>query len=243
MNNKSLSRRDLLKQIGIGAAALAAQPLTKFVSAAEPPATDGPTGFRLPPLPYAYDALEPHLDAETMRLHHGKHHQAYVTNLNAALKDHPDLLAKPIEQLLRDLPTLPATVRTAVRNHGGGHYNHMLFWTCMKPNGGGEPTGKLATAIAGQFGSFAAFKEQFNTAATKQFGSGWAWLVKDTAGALKITTTGNQDSPVTDGLVPLLGLDVWEHAYYLRFQNRRAEFVAAWWNVVNWDAVNLGFER
>jgi Fe-Mn family superoxide dismutase len=242
--NKSLSRRDLLKQIGIGAAAFAAQPLTKLVAANEPPpATDGPRGFRLPPLPYAYDALEPHLDAQTMQIHHGKHHQAYVTNLNAALKDHADLLAKPIEQLLRELATLPATVRTAVRNHGGGHYNHLLFWTIMKPNGGGEPTGKLADALAGKFGSFAAFKVQFSTAATKHFGSGWAWLVKDKEGALSIVTSANQDSPVTDGLIPLLGLDVWEHAYYLKFQNRRAEFVAAWWNVVNWDAVTMGFER
>jgi Fe-Mn family superoxide dismutase len=241
--NPSLSRRDLLKQIGIGAAALAAQPLTKLIAANEPPTADGPKGFALPPLPYAYDALEPHLDAQTMQIHHGKHHQAYVTNLNAALKDHPDLLAKPIEQLLRELATLPATVRTAVRNQGGGHYNHLLFWTCMKPKGGGEPAGKLAEAITGKFGSFAVFKEQFSTAAVKHFGSGWAWLVKDKDGALSIVTSANQDSPVSDGFIPLLGIDVWEHAYYLKFQNRRAEFVAAWWNVVNWDAVNLGFER
>lgn len=241
--NNSVSRRDLLKQIGFGAAALAAAPLTKLMAANEAPPAEGPKGFVLPPLPYAYDALEPHLDAQTMELHHAKHHRTYVTNLNNALKDHPDLLAKPVEQLLRDLASLPATVRTGVRNQGGGHYNHLLFWTCMKPKGGGDPTGKLADAITKKFGSVAAFKEQFSTAATKHFGSGWAWLVKDKDTALSIVTSANQDSPVSDGFIPLLGVDVWEHAYYLKFQNRRAEFVAAWWNVVNWDAVNMGFER
>jgi len=241
--NKSLSRRKLLKQIGIGAAALAGQPLTKLIAAGQTTATDVPGGFVLPPLPYAYDALEPHLDAETMRIHHGKHHQTYVNNLNAALKDHTDLLRKPVEQLLRDLSRVPETVRTAVRNHGGGHYNHLLFWTCMSPKGGGEPTGELAAAIGKGFGSITGFKEQFATAAVKHFGSGWAWLVKDKKGALSIVTTADQDSPVSNGFVPLLCVDVWEHAYYLKFQNRRADYVAAWWNVVNWDAVNLGFER
>ena len=244
MNHQPVSRRALLKQFGLGVAAFATGPLTKLMAANDPaPAPAGPQGFVLPPLPYAYDALEPHFDAATMRVHHDRHHQAYVANLNAALRDHPDLLRQPVERLLRELPTLPAPVRPAVRNHGGGHHNHLLFWTCLKPKGGGEPTGKLADALAGTFGSFAKFQEQFRTAATKHFGSGWAWLVKDKTGALAVTTTANQDSPVTDGAVPLLGLDLWEHAYYLQYQNRRADFVAAWWNVVNWDAVAMGLDR
>jgi Fe-Mn family superoxide dismutase len=241
--SRPVTRRSLLKNLGFGIAALASRPFDNALAAAEQVIPQPPTGFALPPLPYAYNALEPHLDARTLELHHGKYHQAYVTNLNAALKDHPDLLAKPVEQLLRDLPTLPANVRTAVRHHGGGHYNHLLFWTCLKPKGGGEPTGKLAAAIQKKFGGFGPFQERLTTAAVKHFGSGWAWLVKTKEGELAVTTTANQDSPVTDGSTPLLVVDVWEHAYYLKFQNRRADYLAAWWNVVNWDAVALGFAR
>ncbi len=232
----------MLRHLGLGAASLAARPLARLTAAAGA-AEERSRGFLLPPLPYAYDALEPHLDARTMEIHHSKHHQAYVTNLNIALKNHRDLLAKPIEQLLRDLDTLPEALRTHVRNFGGGHHNHLLFWTCMKPNGGGEPTGALADAIAKKFGGFTGFKEQFTVSATKHFGSGWTWLVKDHAGNLSIITTANQDSPLSLGLTPLLALDLWEHAYYLKCQNRRAEFVLAWWNVINWNAVNLGWER
>jgi len=188
-------------------------------------------------LPYAYDALEPHIDARTMEIHHGKHHQAYITNVNAALESHPDLLKKPVEELVAGLNTLPEAVRTAVRNNGGGHANHSLFWTVMGPSKGGEPAGALGKAIAAAFGDFAAFKDAFSKAAMGRFGSGWAWLVTDKAGKLQVVSTANQDSPLTDGAKPVLGLDVWEHAYYLNYQNRRVDYVAAWWNVVNWDEV------
>ena len=193
--------------------------------------------YVLPPLPYAFDALEPHIDARTMEIHHGKHHQAYITNVNAALESHPDLLKKPVEELVAGLNTLPEAVRTAVRNNGGGHANHSLFWTVMGPSKGGEPVGALGKAIAAAFGDFAAFKDAFSKAAMGRFGSGWAWLVTDKAGKLQVVSTANQDSPLTDGAKPVLGLDVWEHAYYLNYQNRRADYVAAWWNVVNWDEV------
>jgi len=193
--------------------------------------------YVLPPLPYAFDALEPHIDARTMEIHHGKHHQAYITNVNAALESHPDLLKKPVEELVAGLNTLPEAVRTAVRNNGGGHANHSLFWTVMGPSKGGEPAGALGKAIAAAFGDFAAFKDAFSKAAMGRFGSGWAWLVTDKAGKLQVVSTANQDSPLTDGAKPVLGLDVWEHAYYLNYQNRRADYVAAWWNVVNWDEV------
>lgn len=232
----------MFRHLGLGVASLAARPLARLTEAAGT-IEEGPRGFSLPPLPYAYDALEPHLDARTMEIHHKKHHQTYVNNLNAALKNHPDLLGKSVEQLLSDLDAIPEAVRIAVRNNGGGHYNHLLFWTCMTPRVVAEPTGPLADAITKKFGSFTGFKEQFTTAAVKHFGSGWTWLVKDHADELSITTTANQDSPVSLGLTPLLALDVWEHAYYLKFQNRRAEFIAAWWNVVNWNAVTLGVER
>jgi Fe-Mn family superoxide dismutase len=190
-----------------------------------------------PPLPYAYDALEPHIDEMTMRIHHDKHHQAYVDNLNKALEGNAELQAKSIESLIKDLSAVPEAIRTAVRNNGGGHYNHSLFWTLMAPNAGGAPEGELAGAIDGAFGSFDGFKEQFGKAAMGRFGSGWAWLCVDDTGKLMITSTANQDCPLSEGLTPILGLDVWEHAYYLKYQNRRAEYVSAWWNVVNWKAV------
>ncbi|HLS65510.1 MAG TPA: superoxide dismutase [Pseudogracilibacillus sp.] len=196
----------------------------------------------LPELPYAYDALEPHIDKETMNIHHTKHHNTYVTNLNAALEGHDDLAAKSIEDLVSDLNAVPEDIRTAVRNNGGGHANHSLFWKVMSPNGGGEPTGELANKINEKFGSFDAFKEKFAQAAATRFGSGWAWLVVDN-GELEVTSTPNQDSPLMDGQVPLLGLDVWEHAYYLKYQNRRPEYVTNFWNVVNWDEVANNYEN
>ncbi|EZP76160.1 manganese superoxide dismutase [Parageobacillus genomosp. 1] len=192
--------------------------------------------FELPQLPYAYDALEPHIDKETMNIHHTKHHNTYVTNLNAALEGHADLQNKSLEELLSNLEALPESIRTAVRNNGGGHANHSLFWTILSPNGGGEPTGELADAINKKFGGFAAFKEEFTKAATTRFGSGWAWLVVNN-GELEVTSTPNQDSPLMEGKTPILGLDVWEHAYYLKYQNRRPEYIAAFWNIVNWDEV------
>lgn len=192
--------------------------------------------FELPSLPYAHDALEPHIDARTMQLHHGKHHAAYTNNLNGALEKHPNLQNKSIEELLGNLSSIPEDIRTTVRNNGGGYANHMLFWNIMSPAGGGEPTGELAEAINSAFGSFDAFKEKFSTAAKTQFGSGWAWLtVKD--GRLAVESTPNQDTPLMGGVTPILGLDVWEHAYYLNYQNRRPDYVAAWWNVVDWGAV------
>ena len=195
----------------------------------------------LPPLPYAHDALEPHIDARTMEIHHGKHHNAYVTNVNNALEGHPDLSAKSIEDLISDLDAVPEDIRGAVRNNGGGHANHSLFWTVMGPGKGGEPTGALADAIASAFNSFDEFKAAFAKAGATRFGSGWAWLV-DNNGALEVMSTPNQDSPIMDGKKPILGLDVWEHAYYLNYQNRRPDYIAAFWNVVDWDAVaaNLG---
>ncbi len=194
--------------------------------------------FTLPPLPYDYGALEPHIDAETMKIHHDKHHQAYVTNLNNALKDHPEFQNKPIEQLVAQINSVPEAARTAVRNNGGGHANHSMFWTLLKPGGNaGEPTGTVAQAITSELGGFAAFKEAFNKAATTRFGSGWAWLVVGKDGKLAVTSLPNQDNPLMEGQTPLLGLDVWEHAYYLKYQNRRPEYIAAFWNVVNWQEV------
>jgi superoxide dismutase, Fe-Mn family len=193
--------------------------------------------YTLPPLPYPTNALEPHIDARTMEIHHGKHHQAYITNLNNALKDHPSHQGKPVEELIAHLDQLPESIRTAVRNNGGGHANHMLFWTIMKPGGGGEPTGDLAKAIDSELGGFGAFKEAIAKAGTTRFGSGWAWLVVK-AGKLGVLSTANQDSPLMDGSgTPILGLDVWEHAYYLNYQNRRPDYITAWWNTVNWTEV------
>ena len=192
--------------------------------------------FELPKLPYAYDALEPHIDKETMNIHHTKHHNTYVTNLNNAIKGNAELENKSIEELLGNLDAVPENIRTAVRNNGGGHANHSLFWEIMSPNGGGEPTGELADAINAKFGSFEKFKEEFKQAAIGRFGSGWAWLVVNN-GELEIMSTPNQDSPLMEGKTPILGVDVWEHAYYLKYQNRRPEYVEAFFNVINWDEV------
>ena len=192
--------------------------------------------FTLPALPYAHDALEPHLDAKTMEIHHTKHHQAYVNNLNAAIEKAPELQGKSLDDLMKSINTVPEAVRMAVRNNGGGHWNHSFFWELMGPKSGGEPTGKLADAIKSTFGDFAKFKELFAAAAAMRFGSGWVWLVSDGA-KLSITSTPNQDNPLMEGKKAILGLDVWEHAYYLKYQNRRPEYVGAWWNVVVWDKV------
>jgi superoxide dismutase, Fe-Mn family len=199
----------------------------------------------LPSLPYAFDALEPSIDAQTMQIHHGKHHQAYVNNLNTALEKAPDLAEKGLEEILASLNSVPEAVRTAVRNNGGGHWNHSFFWQVMAPNAGGEPSGALAAAIDRAFGDFAKFKEQFNAAGVGRFGSGWAWLVRD-GNSLAITSTPNQDNPLMDGKKAgdvLLGVDVWEHAYYLKYQNRRPDYLNAWWNVVNWREVEKRFGR
>jgi len=193
--------------------------------------------YELPQLAYAYDALAPHIDAETMTIHHTKHHQTYINNVNAALEAYPELAAKSVEELIANLDAVPESIRTAVRNNAGGHANHSLFWTVIGPNAGGTPTGELLEAITSTFGSFDAFKEEFAKAATTRFGSGWAWLVLDN-GTLKVTSTPNQDSPIMEGQTPLLGLDVWEHAYYLNYQNRRPDYIGAFWNVVNWDQVS-----
>lgn len=196
--------------------------------------------FELPKLPYAVDALEPYIDAQTMTIHHDKHHQAYVTNLNAALEKHPELAGKSLEDLLMDLNSVPEDIRTAVRNNGGGAWNHSMFWEIMGPNAGGEPKGRLAEALKQQFGDFASFKDQMNKAGVARFGSGWAWLVKQ-GEKLAIVSTANQANPMSEGMVPVMGVDVWEHAYYLKYQNRRPDYLAAWWNVVNWDAVAARF--
>jgi len=196
--------------------------------------------YSLPALPYEPAALEPHIDAQTMQIHHGKHHNAYVTNLNAALEKAPELQGKKLPEILANLNQVPEAIRGAVRNNGGGHWNHSAFWRLMSPKGGGEPKGDLAKAIAASFGSFATFREQFAAAAMGRFGSGWAWLVRDGA-KLSIMSTPNQDNPLMEGKHAILGLDVWEHAYYLKYQNRRADYVGAWWNVVNWDEVARGF--
>jgi len=192
---------------------------------------------QLPPLPYDAAALEPHIDAQTMQIHHGKHHNAYVTNLNAALDKHPDLQSKSAEDLIRDLAAVPEAIRTAVRNNGGGHVNHTMFWEIMGPGKGGAPSGKIAEAINGTFGSFDSFKDQMNKGGAGRFGSGWVWLV-DNGGKLAVESTANQDNPIMEGKKAIMGIDVWEHAYYLKYQNRRPDYLAAWWNVVNWDAVN-----
>jgi Fe-Mn family superoxide dismutase len=198
--------------------------------------------YELAPLPYDYAALEPHIDAETMKLHHDKHHQTYITNVNNALANHPDLAKKPVDELIADLNAIPEDIRGVVRNNGGGHSNHTMFWTLMGPNAGGAPTGAIASQITADFGDFEAFKKTFNETTAKQFGSGWGWLVFK-GGKLTILTTPNQDSPLSQGLYPILGNDIWEHAYYLKYQNRRPDYLAAWWNVVNWDEVNKRFAK
>ncbi|EEO5758972.1 superoxide dismutase [Listeria monocytogenes] len=197
--------------------------------------------YELPKLPYTYDALEPNFDKETMEIHYTKHHNTYVTKLNEAVAGHPELASKSVEELVAKLDSVPEDIRGAVRNHGGGHANHTLFWSILSPNGGGAPTGNLKAAIESEFGTFDEFKEKFNAAAAARFGSGWAWLVVND-GKLEIVSTANQDSPLSDGKTPVLGLDVWEHAYYLKFQNRRPEYIDTFWNVINWDEANKRFD-
>ena len=196
--------------------------------------------FTLPELPYGFDALEPHIDAKTMEIHHGKHHQTYVNNLNAAIEKAPELASKSLDELMRGIDTVPEAVRTAVRNNGGGHWNHSFFWKLMGPNAGGQPGGEVARAINDAFGSFDKFKEQFSAAGVGRFGSGWAWLINN-GGKLSITSTPNQDNPLMEGQKAIMGLDVWEHAYYLKYQNRRPDYISAWWNVVNWKEVESRF--
>lgn len=197
---------------------------------------------QLPALPYAANALEPHIDEQTMNIHHDRHHNTYVTNLNAALESAPELQDKSVEELISNLDAVPENIRTAVRNNGGGHANHTLFWEIIGPNGGGNPTGAIASAIDSELGGFDKFKEDFAKAATTRFGSGWAWLVVGKDGKLAVTSTPNQDNPLQDGQTPVLGLDVWEHAYYLKYQNKRPDYIAAFWNVINWDEVNKRYE-
>lgn len=229
-----ITRREAIKRTAIlGATVATVSPLANLSAQTTP---GGEAAFTLPKLPYPADALEPHIDAKTMEIHHGKHHAAYVNNLNKAVSEAPALRGKSIEQLISNLNSVPESVRTAVRNNGGGHLNHSLFWQMLKKNGGGTPKGELAKAIDQSFGSFDGFKEKFTEAATKQFGSGWAWLVAD-GKTLKIEGTPNQDSPLSQGRLPLLGIDVWEHAYYLKYQNRRPDYIAAFYNVINWDFV------
>ncbi|MCI3927246.1 superoxide dismutase [Paenibacillus sp. TRM 82003] len=196
---------------------------------------------QLPPLPYANNALEPHIDETTMMIHHDRHHATYVNSLNAALEKYPDLQDKSVEALISDLNAVPEDIRTAVRNHGGGHSNHSLFWEIVGPNGGGAPTGAIASAIDAELGGYEAFKEAFTKAATTRFGSGWAWLAVDASGKLVVTSTPNQDSPYMEGMTPILGIDVWEHAYYLKYQNKRPDYIGAFYNVINWDAVNARY--
>lgn len=199
--------------------------------------------YELPPLPYDYNALAPTIDEQTMHLHHDKHHQAYITNLNAALQGQDQLASLAVDDLMRRINDVPDNIRTAVRNNGGGHSNHSMYWQIMTPNGGGSPTGEIANAIQQAFGSFDAFKSAFNDAGVKQFGSGWAWLVADQSGKLQVISTANQDSPLMNGLYPIMGNDVWEHAYYLTYQNRRPDYLNAWWNVVNWDEINKRYSQ
>ncbi len=234
---QTLTRRQLLHAAGAGAAAWALSPLTARAAEAQTP-----TGFTLPPLPYGIDALEPHIDAKTMQIHHDLHHKAYVDNLNKALGGQPDLLKKPIGQLLREIDSVPKEIRQAVINNGGGHYNHTMFWNIMGPKGGGQPSGALAKAIDEAFGSFDKFQQQLSQAAITRFGSGWGWLVS-TKGKLEVTSSQNQDQPLMQGKVSIIGIDVWEHAYYLKYQNRRPEYVKAWWNVVNWSTAAERYDR
>ncbi|MFN4257904.1 MAG: superoxide dismutase [Gemmataceae bacterium] len=229
----TMTRRQWLQAVG-------ASTTTVLLAPGQPRAADD-AGYTLPKLPYAFDALEPYLDAQTMMIHHGRHHQAYINNLNAALKDYPALSRVPVEELLLQIDEVPEKIRQTVINNGGGHANHTLFWQIMAPRGGGKPTGSLAKAINDAFGGFENFQKEFNTAAGTVFGSGWAWLVP-VDGKLTIVKTANQDSPLLKGQTPILGLDVWEHAYYLKYQNRRPDYIAAWWNVVNWPEVARRYE-
>ena len=240
----ALNRRTFLHHTSAGLAASTAAvsvlaPAANLFAAA--PAEAKGKGFTLPKLPYAYDALKPHIDAKTMEIHHTKHHQAYIDKLNAALAGHADLAAMSAEDLIKKLDAIPEEIRTAVQNNGGGHVNHTFFWTIMRPGKAEEPTGALADAIKAKFGSLASFKETFANAATTRFGSGWAWLVKNGDG-VEVTSTANQDNPISNGKTPIIGLDVWEHAYYLKYQNKRPDYITAWWNVVNWDQAAKNFE-
>jgi Fe-Mn family superoxide dismutase len=235
-----MTRRDALKKMALSAAVVSVATLPDSLKAQAAAAPAGP--FKLPALPYGFDALEPHIDAKTMEIHHGRHHQAYVTNLNKAVATSADLSKTSLEELLRHLDDVPEPVRAAVRNNGGGHYNHSLFWQLMKKGGGGQPKGALAKAIDSKFGGFDKFKAGFSDAAMRVFGSGWAWLILDEKD-LKIVSSPNQDVPLSHGKHPLLGLDVWEHAYYLKYQNKRADYVAAFFNVINWDVVAGRFEK
>lgn len=244
-----MTRRDALRRTALITGACAALPGGHLFS--QQTATIIPPGgpFKLPPLPYATDALEPYIDAKTMEIHHGKHHAAYVANLNKAVADAPEIAGESVEQIIQSLDKVSEKIRTAVRNNGGGHFNHELFWKMLKPRGGGQPTAEPAKAIDHAFGSFSAFKEKFSDTAAKVFGSGWAWLVQAPDGKLEVLSTPNQDSPLMAGggeskvLYPLLGIDVWEHAYYLKYQNRRADYINAWFNVINWDYVAERFSR
>ncbi len=239
-----MTRRQAIKTTALASAALASLPGAIAQTSSTAPvavaATNGP--FTVPPLPYPYDALEPYIDARTMEIHHDKHHAAYVANLNKAVADFPDVAQMPVEDMLRNLNAIPEKIRTAIRNNGGGHFNHSLFWQMLQKDGG-EPTGALAGAMDSAFGSFSTFKEEFSKAAAGQFGSGWAWLVIAANKQMSIEPTANQDSPISQGKQPLLGVDVWEHAYYLKYQNRRAEYVAAFFDVINWDFVAGRYQK
>lgn len=244
----ALNRRNFLVLLAaatgttaLGTFPVIAQPLVKPLFGNKQ--TESSEPFQLPPLPYDYDALQPYIDAETMQFHHDKHHATYVKNLNAALAQYPELKSMSAEDLLRNLNSVPESIRPTVRNNGGGHVNHTMFWEIMSPDGGGEPTGALASAINASFGSLDTFKTQFNDAGSKRFGSGWAWLVRDSDGKLKVISTPNQDSPLMEGMFPILGNDVWEHAYYLNYRNDRGEYLKQWWNVVNWREANNRFEQ
>lgn len=251
MKPNDISRRRFLHTVGLtGSAALLASigGGRRALAAIAAPSGQAYSGAvaataALPPLPYDYNALEPFIDEATMRIHHTRHHMTYITNLNAALANYPDLQNRDTTDLIANLNSLPEALRTPVRNNGGGHVNHSIFWSIMSPNGGGEPAGALAQAIRGTFGTPAYMKSLVNDAALRRFGSGWGWLVMDGKGNLLVTSTANQDSPYMEGQIPLLGIDVWEHAYYLKYQNRRADYLNAWWNVVNWDAVGRRFEQ
>lgn len=235
-----VNRRNFLYMLGVGVGAIT---LGACKASGDNLATPNAGSFELPPLPYAYDALEPYIDAETMKFHHDKHHAGYTRNLNKALEKHPELKSMSGEELLRNINSIPADIQTTVRNNGGGYVNHKMFWEIMAPNAGGKPTGAIASAIDAAFGSFAAFQEQFNDAGGKRFGSGWAWLVYTADGKLEVTSTPNQDSPLMEDKYPIMGNDVWEHAYYLNYRNDRGAYLKAWWNVVNWDEVNKRFAQ
>lgn len=234
----NFKRRDFLFLLGASGAAAAWGNFSKLALAQDEP--DSP--FQLPPLPYDYDALEPYIDAETMRFHHDKHHAGYTKKLNKAVSQYPELANKSAEDILRELDTVPSEIATTVRNNGGGYVNHKMFWEIMSPDGGGEPKGDLAAAINESFGSFEAFKEQFNEVGSSQFGSGWAWLALDSNNQLQVMGTPNQDSPLMEGMYPIMGNDVWEHAYYLKYRNDRGEYLNNWWNVVNWDEVERRYQ-